>query len=296
MNLKRDEETRVFTKITPQMAQEFLNHNASFNRTPTKNKVKEYADLMESGKWNENISRVHDPIVISTNGELINGQHRCMAIVRANVTIGSMVVFGVPADTYQYFDGGVARKAGDFIEGKNKNAIAALAKLQFALENGTCPLLTTMSGQIHPMRNEHANYAARIDIIKTAESDYTTLDYYLKLGWKLSTHFGKKSVYSFALMLIDFVGRGEVIEEFVEDFSKTVSSSASNTACKIYMGGYFVSNKKSDSKWILGTLLSAYEYYRNGDLEKTIFNQQRYYLDRYDEYLRKERKNRRGGK
>ena len=105
MNLKRDEETRVYTNITPKMAKEFMEHNAEFNRKPSMAKVYEYADLMKNGKWNEEISIIQDPIVFSKDGTLINGQHRCMAIIKADVDINSMVVYGAPSELYQFFDG-----------------------------------------------------------------------------------------------------------------------------------------------------------------------------------------------
>lgn len=81
--------------VTPQIAQELLNHNI-INRKLNQRRVALYAKDMKEAKW-ENIA---DGISISVDetGKLLNGQHRLNAIIKANVSI-EMFVFEIKKNT-----------------------------------------------------------------------------------------------------------------------------------------------------------------------------------------------------
>jgi hypothetical protein len=74
-----------------------------YNRPVSPKRVKEYSDAMVRGQWRDNLI---DPIAITSNGEVINGQHRLAAMSQVerepdekdDPGFQFLVLFGVPAD------------------------------------------------------------------------------------------------------------------------------------------------------------------------------------------------------
>jgi len=66
------------------------------------------ADI-KSGAWKLNAQ----PIIISDKGRMIDGQHRCMAILGASKPIQSMVAYGVDEDAFTTIDSGIAKNMAD---------------------------------------------------------------------------------------------------------------------------------------------------------------------------------------
>lgn len=120
--------------ITPVMAKEMLKKNIS-NRNVRHIKVNQYAADMIDGRWKED---TFEFIKISTNGNLIDGQHRLLAIIKAKVSIWMQIAYNVPEDVYSFLDTGVSRNTGDIfkIEGiKNATATPAIIKFFDKLKN-----------------------------------------------------------------------------------------------------------------------------------------------------------------
>lgn len=80
--------------ITPQMAKTCLLKNNKNNRKLNEIRVLTYANLMKAGLW----KLTHQGIAFDYNGELIDGQTRLNAIVRANVSVRMMVSKGFPPE------------------------------------------------------------------------------------------------------------------------------------------------------------------------------------------------------
>lgn len=76
--------------VTPDMASNWLTMNKN-NRKVLKERVREYAQAMLAGRW----SLTHQGIAFDTAGNLLDGQHRLMAIVMAGIPIEMNVTFGV---------------------------------------------------------------------------------------------------------------------------------------------------------------------------------------------------------
>jgi len=70
--------------ITPEVAKEMLSNNIKNNRTPNKNNVDRYSEMMKKGLW---IDLHPQPIIISNDGELLDGQHRLRAVILSGKTI-----------------------------------------------------------------------------------------------------------------------------------------------------------------------------------------------------------------
>ena len=83
--------TSVVELITPEMAKEYLTHNEHNPRKANRLQVEAYARDLAAGKWQLN----GETIVFDANGDLKNGQHRLMAIVKANTPAYVVVVRGI---------------------------------------------------------------------------------------------------------------------------------------------------------------------------------------------------------
>lgn len=127
----------VFAEVAPLdhgIAMELLRVNHS-NRRIRKAKLTQYMEDMKSGRWLLN----GEPLIISKEGHLLDGQHRCFAML--NVFEAPMVafMFGVEHDARRTMDTGAKRFASDILslEGiKNSSLASSAARMLIALEQG----------------------------------------------------------------------------------------------------------------------------------------------------------------
>lgn len=96
-------------KITPSVAEKLLKSNGN-NRKARIGDVTKYATIMSNGDWDEDSP---EAIIISENGDILNGQHRLMAIVKSKTTLNLWVGVDFPSSTFHCIDKGVKRSAGD---------------------------------------------------------------------------------------------------------------------------------------------------------------------------------------
>lgn len=110
--------------ITPGLAAELLKRNPD-NRHIKPMKSEHFAKDMLSGNWQFN----GEPIIVSKDGLLNDGQHRLNALIEANVTLPMIVTFGVSRESRITVDQGSARTAGDYLsmEGFHYAQVAATA-------------------------------------------------------------------------------------------------------------------------------------------------------------------------
>lgn len=78
-------------KIDPKLAERYLTANTS-NRHVRNRAVEEYARDMTNGNW----ILSHQGIAFDESGNLLDGQHRLLAIVRSGVTVPMAVTRGLP--------------------------------------------------------------------------------------------------------------------------------------------------------------------------------------------------------
>lgn len=126
----------VMETITPERAIALLEQNTC-NRSVREDKVKRFADDMKHGRWQVS----QDGIGISSEGILLNGQHRLYAIVEANVSIEALVIYNMSEDSMAIMDTGTARTAADFLGSggmgeKNPGNLAAVLRLITAHNDG----------------------------------------------------------------------------------------------------------------------------------------------------------------
>lgn len=94
--------------ITPELAKSYLERNIK-NRVLTKSQVDYFAKQMKNGQW----MLTGQGISFDINGNLIDGQHRLSAIIKANTSIKMLVIFGLNPNSFKVYDTGRKRNGGD---------------------------------------------------------------------------------------------------------------------------------------------------------------------------------------
>lgn len=101
--------------VTPSIAKSYLDANIK-NRNVKKPVVLKYSKDMKEGRWKPNTAEM---IKLSKTGVILDGQHRLLAVIDANVPIYFHVATGLDDDIFDVLDTGSVRSAGDIfhIEG-----------------------------------------------------------------------------------------------------------------------------------------------------------------------------------
>lgn len=98
----------VKERITPQMAEEYINRNNG-NRKLRAGYVERYADDMRNKRWTECLA----PIAFYDNGDVADGQHRLWALIESNTTQDFIVVRNVKRESGLNIDTGAGRSIVD---------------------------------------------------------------------------------------------------------------------------------------------------------------------------------------
>jgi len=117
--------------VTPEIADQLLASNVR-NRPLSISKVKEYAGQMRNGDWKYN----GESIKISSDGIILDGQHRLQAVIMSKSPIVSEIIYNLPSDSFDTIDVGKQRSGGDIfaINGvQYANRTAALVNPLYAL-------------------------------------------------------------------------------------------------------------------------------------------------------------------
>lgn len=121
--------------VTPAMATRWLDLNTN-NRVPRSNRIAKYREDMECGRW----QFAGDPIRFDISGNLLDGQHRLMALCEAQVEgIPFLVIRGLPTEFQGVMDQGSKRTPGDQLAmfgTKNASNVAAAVKQYLVWERG----------------------------------------------------------------------------------------------------------------------------------------------------------------
>lgn len=156
--------------ITPQLARLWLEMNIG-NRNVNAKKVEEYAQEMRKGAWQQN----GETIKIGDQ-RLIDGQHRLMACVAANVSFVSAVAH-ISNDVFTTVDIGIGRTPGQMaqIAGiPNSNAVMASIKKSL--------LYKASIGQLTVNESYLDEYLTKKKLIELYQSDEQTWIKAVSLG------------------------------------------------------------------------------------------------------------------
>lgn len=121
--------------VTPAVAERWLGKNER-NRHVRQRLVDAYARDMEAGNWH----LTGEAVKFSRNGRLIDGQHRCLAVVQAGTAVKMVVVRGLEEDVQEVIDSGAARTAGDALRMRGityYSSLAAASRIALLYEVGS---------------------------------------------------------------------------------------------------------------------------------------------------------------
>ena len=117
--------TFEIVELTPELAKEFLERLPERQRQLSQPSVDMYASDMLEGEW----IFTGDAIRFDTEGNLIDGQHRCTAVVESGRTVPAVVIRGLASDAILNLDNGRRRSFADDLKIKgyaNHTALAAI--------------------------------------------------------------------------------------------------------------------------------------------------------------------------
>lgn len=119
--------------LTPALARVLLSRNEG-NRALKEGLVLSYARDISSGAWDFN----GEPIIVSRDGQMNDGQHRCEAVIASDTPIKTIMVLGVERSTRTTLDQGKMRTSGDYLAMNghaNPNELAGAASLFWQYSN-----------------------------------------------------------------------------------------------------------------------------------------------------------------
>jgi hypothetical protein len=105
------------------------------NRRVSQRRIGQLAAQMRGGHY-ENTG---EPIIVSDNGVLNNGQHRLLAVIEADAAVEMDIRFGIPRKAFVKTDTGAARSGADVLSIRNVSGapqIAMALRLLIAYERG----------------------------------------------------------------------------------------------------------------------------------------------------------------
>lgn len=287
-------EERQQILLTPEIAREMLDNNYPKNRNIRSNKVHAIAADIRSGRWNPNISK-YDTLKFTDDDMLINGQHRCKAVIEADTPVFIWAEYGVPIEDYVGLDGQTPRNAGDFLmDIPNSRNIATLAKVACAIEDGSTTLYNAVNGIMRFLPKHESISVTKFQILEKIEAEN---DYFQKItnyGQTAARYLGKKrGAISYAIFTIDFVGNGCLLPEFVKECGKSTPSSSAIIASRSYMTQRIMNKSfNATAQWTMGCIFCAYDHFVE-DTEIGSFNKVDTYFKKYDALVAKTRNERR---
>lgn len=119
--------------VFPSLAEFLLSRNPD-NRKIREMKLDQYTSDMKEGRWVLN----GEPIIISEDGLVNDGQHRLQAVVKSGRSIQMFFAFGLKRESRFTVDVGAARTAGDHLglQGyTNSTMAAAITRIILGYEN-----------------------------------------------------------------------------------------------------------------------------------------------------------------
>lgn len=134
MENKKNGVTVTLKTITPELAASYLEKNNK-NRKLTPSWVEYYCNQMKSNQWQP----TGDTIKLSTNKDLLDGQHRLKAIIMYGKPVDMFVAEGLEPESFDVLDTGKSRTAGDVLSvfGVEKaNNIASIVRFIIHFKKG----------------------------------------------------------------------------------------------------------------------------------------------------------------
>jgi hypothetical protein len=115
----------VETVLTPELATQLLAKPYVKQRRRAKGTVAEYARRIKEGLWR----LVYDPVMVTAEGEMFNGGHRCEAVVMAHRSIPIYIDWAADPSLFDVIDVGRYRSPFQFVDGKEATVRTSASRL-----------------------------------------------------------------------------------------------------------------------------------------------------------------------
>lgn len=124
-----------YVTVTPDLASLLVTYFNESNRPISESNVLTLSKEMLNGKWQVN----GETITFDETGDMTNGQHRFLALIKADITLSILIITGLKEDTFATIDNGRKRAVSDVLAhagiSSSKNT-ASLCKFIFGFKQG----------------------------------------------------------------------------------------------------------------------------------------------------------------
>ena len=121
--------------ITPQIAEQLLKNN-SMNRRTKQPVIQRYTNEMLAGRWKSDTGEL---IKISKDGNILDGQHRLIAICKSGISLYFHIAYECDPEIFDVIDSGSLRNTTDafHVKGiKHDNIIPSIISTYYSLREG----------------------------------------------------------------------------------------------------------------------------------------------------------------
>lgn len=219
-------------EITPLYAKQLLANNTN-NRKVNARRVESYAEIMRQGKW----QLTHQGIAICDDDTIIDGQHRLLAIIKANKTIPFNISYNVSKDVQKYIDVGYKRTVSNVFQMNgiiDANQQAAGIVKYFKLSVGKYGSDSFSSNSV-----SITNALTHDDYLKFYYENQDDLIWVLRFSRRIYDQyrfFSSSQIYGFALFCyLDKNHPKEIIESFFQELYMIVPYSGRSTLIKYFL-------------------------------------------------------------
>ena len=201
---------------------------------------------------------------------MIDGQHRCLAVIESGCTIKATVIDGLDDEVYLVLDKGRKRTAADTIGGKHANVRAAIAKAIIALDNGT-PLMSIISGNTSKKYSPISATEAAETAIEKEEVISQLTDCYMTIKSANNGRFSSSVLTCLAAYAIEMTGSIDTFLAFCQDLAKPIGERPLVcTMAREKASNFIIAKGKSKYAMIFAIYSLAFRYWLNGETPKII--------------------------
>lgn len=144
--------------VTPQMAADWI-ENQQTNRKLRLPIASIIADEIKEGNWL--VNHFYNPIKFNKSGKMIDGQHRCKAIIIANIPVETFVQYNVSKEEAERIDSSCER---NFVDKEALNGISRIKEVVAAsFMASSSELYSKTSGTPAVIRKAYKDFGAGAD-------------------------------------------------------------------------------------------------------------------------------------
>ena len=261
--------------LTPQVAGELLKKN-KHNRKPSDRQISFYVNQMRSGLWKEN----GEAIIVGNDNKIKDGQHRLLAVIRANYSYRVPLITEVDSSAMDTIDTGKNRSLQDIISLNGyayPNQKAKIAKLILASSHKSKSSGIGKQGVMFSSDKTSVSNSAGLDYV-IENNDF--LDKILKMAHQISskspnTVISVADLAFIAYMLVGYDLENEDIRGFLKELCGA-EYAGDSSASYVYKCMAKAKNTKThlNRYWLRGLIIKSWNNYINGNppVNRLIFN------------------------